>query len=1163
MTRSPLQSLAVLLTLGFLAGSVSAQEAPAPADKTPAGVRPLVHIGLSSAAAAAARDGAMILLVFESGNCPACQKFDKETIASPLFSETGGPLHVVYFDLDSAPKTAAQYQVAAVPDLVLMTSQMKILARTQGALPPEELLKWIERGRQRLARGTWEGIAIDEQPGQPVTPASPEDYKKLIQTLGDVSSDSAQRAAAILEVQTDSAVPYLIDGLDDTWLGVRIGSSEILRKLAPSAPAVDPWDITPARHDRVTALRQWWKDTATLPPVSLPELTPEEARSADDAVEGVLAQDALRRTRAMTTLVRLGRPGLPRLRDAIRRCTDTGDIQTLSLFEDVRWAVLIPYRLELAVNARAVLARGATAERQAAALRLGAQGQPALDALRELVDDPDTLVRESTVHALEKIRVPEALDATALLLKATDSNLRTVAAQALGNSKNPSAARYLVTAVNDPDEVVACAAIAALEQIQAKDRATVLISCLTDKRWRVRAAAAEALGKLNLSSANPELKKLVDDPDPFVVKSALTALRQTKGLPDVDVLHDLVKRSPELTGLVVNCLADTSTSNAVKTISAIYDEADEAKRRDVLDALIQGRGGYGSSEPGTQWKPFLAKAAESKDPAIRLKLVAVLEQHSSTTASEFLSRLLNDEDPDVRVAAAGLVLPIVACQMGVYGYDSMPDYAVLKTLPKEDLAPPAPDTTKAAPSLRQALSRAFSGDTDEKAVSPEQKLKRARELLALHRQWHESLKTTLEKRNDLPVVLAFYITGDGKTDLDVLSSILDRKDLQQEISKIRHGYMSASNCLAAVLKRLPWPEGQSFVERFSQSPVRFSMLVAASEHASNEVREFLTQPDRVVAALENTPPGELSSVASVLMQTDEKTFSLYKPTPANSETLRRLVASSSAPARAVGVYVIGHRTPVSIPFRAVSGSGPLVITPPETSPDDPDLVVLGKALADENPWVRYAAVQGVMTRVPDQLKREELLAPLLADKHPAVAAMTALAILDEPLRSPEAFSRHVYFRFEDQLIWAYRYRESSQAPLPPAIDRKPAFLEIVRKRLAEAPSGPVASEDDDRNELPLDQTLTLLLAQYGDYTGLDQALDAWTRSGKNSPSETLLMGLALTRDPRYIAPLKSVIDKETDSNHLRSALRWLEGIKGPEARELRRAINRRIQSEND
>jgi hypothetical protein len=86
----------------------------------------------------------------------------------------------------------------------------------------------------------------------------------------------------------------------------------------------------------------------------------------------------------------------------------------------------------------------------------------------------------------------------------------------------------------------------------------------------------------------------------------------------------------------------------------------------------------------------------------------------------------------------------------------------------------------------------------------------------------------------------------------------------------------------------------------------------------------------------------------------------------------------------------------------------------------------------------------------------------------------------------------------------------------------------------------------------------MLLAQYGRFEGLEAQLERWQAAPAAEPPASLLVAIALTRDTKYLPPLRRHIEMNPDIDELRKVLGYLRGVRGREARELRRAINYKL-----
>src|ERR1035441_4565043 len=93
---------------------------------------PIFHSSLKAASEAAGSDQSLVLIVFGADWCAPCKQLKTKTLDSQEFKEQGGALHVAEVDVDSESNMARDYNVEAVPTLVLLTPDNKIVARQIG-----------------------------------------------------------------------------------------------------------------------------------------------------------------------------------------------------------------------------------------------------------------------------------------------------------------------------------------------------------------------------------------------------------------------------------------------------------------------------------------------------------------------------------------------------------------------------------------------------------------------------------------------------------------------------------------------------------------------------------------------------------------------------------------------------------------------------------------------------------------------------------------------------------------------------------------------------------------------------------------------------------------------------------------------------------------------
>ena len=114
--------------------------------------QPTFHASLKAATEVAATDQSLVLLIFGAEWCGPCKQLEKNTLASAEFREGGGALRVAHVDIDADEKTARSFDVSAVPTLVILTADGKIVARRTGYVDAKQLLAWLDTGRERVKK---------------------------------------------------------------------------------------------------------------------------------------------------------------------------------------------------------------------------------------------------------------------------------------------------------------------------------------------------------------------------------------------------------------------------------------------------------------------------------------------------------------------------------------------------------------------------------------------------------------------------------------------------------------------------------------------------------------------------------------------------------------------------------------------------------------------------------------------------------------------------------------------------------------------------------------------------------------------------------------------------------------------------------------------------
>jgi len=674
------------------------------------------------------------------------------------------------------------------------------------------------------------------------------------------------------------------------------------------------------------------------------------------------------------------------------------------------------------------------------------------------------------------------------------------AAQALGHTKNQDAIAPLVVAVNDSNEVVACTALAGLEEIRSgstggslpSEVITAIKGCLKDARWRVRAAAAEITGKLKISEAADELKSLLDDPDSFVVKSALAALEDLGSAPESTQLAALSKRLPSLRSETIKLMLESRSEENIKTITEMYENSGNDDQLAILQALsVHVSTDDNSNDAG--WKPLLAKASASADPRQRRATATLLARRSPRVAAEMVEPLLADSDAQTRAEAADVVLALMADKRIVnvgHGRTMFVDYASFQN------RSPAVKTNKAL-------------------LTPDR-----------FAAWHASLLKNTPSPAEIKVAAALFATGDGKSDLPLLQAAFEKAD-----SKMLKN-LKESTAVPVVVRKLPWPEGKPVIDIFCRNPWLFAVTAAESEKSAAGLADYLLDPARFKTAVEPVGNDDLQDCLTLLIGgwtgANSSGWTLLSGGPRSEPVAMVLLDSTNAAWRAAAVYALGQSEPAK------------------------HIDIFNKASKDTNSWVRIAAIQSASKALPDRHLLEERVGPFVGEDDLPVAHFAAIALLEDEVRQAAGLQwRFDFFQFDK--VYAGRnisINANDDRPLT-ALEGRPPFLESARKKL------PVATNSLERT------TFALLLAQYGDPIGLDQLLAENIQpehAADTSLSDSIMAGIALIHDAKYVPYLRKVMDAQKNEWELRKVLKALKGMNGPEARQLRLEVNKRMRA---
>ena len=564
----------------------------------------------------------------------------------------------------------------------------------------------------------------------------------LIAALLPQLADPAKRNAVRDLLRDPLPVLELVALLKHPSLAVRLGSLELLEAKVGGDFSFNPWN-TPGLPDNEGPLARWdqWaaQDSGKTGESSGKSLLGQDQRRS--YLRDLLGQDADKASRARHMLESDGLGSVAFLEDFII-ATPALPAGSRSQVRQAQYQIVLasalgPSAAETARN----LAFGSRDQLLSALATAKAAGPFSLPILRDFIDNPDPLVRET---AIDSILVSGGADAVPLvapvLEKEADVNVIHGALRRLKDVPGAPSAKLAASFLGHPDEDLLVSAIQTCMKLAggdetsprfsessgptAKDGESAIIAALSDQRWRVRVAALEYVAGRKVSKASDAVMKALDDPDDFVrfaamktasalglkialpkFKAALLAdeamtgpvldgYAAMKAIPDAEMLAHLAKATPEARIAAIRAAAtDENLRNIVTTFATDADldvtcaalrflssASDRVEQNDIASLLVQALRSDTPEKRSAVLDRLALPKIKSVDPATMQLLGAALERSEKTILDSLYEGFLKPlEMPESKEAPSASVIKIPAAQAALV--------AELIALSKDDTSP--------------------------------------------------------------------------------------------------------------------------------------------------------------------------------------------------------------------------------------------------------------------------------------------------------------------------------------------------------------------------------------------------------------------------------------------------------------------------------------------
>jgi len=371
-------------------------------------------------------------------------------------------------------------------------------------------------------------------------PPAPEVWVQAVQALADPAARDRVRGALL------GRAPFprkeLVDLLDDRRLAVRLGALDILEEVGGGVMGFNPW-VEPGTDPRnAGALRRWeaWAAGDEELEKDVEVLTGEQIQSY---LRDLLSDERERAGRALRMLEPRGLAGVKAIQDFLHVHPDLPVGERARLKEAQYYLVLVRAVRDSAAVWSRDLVLGNRDQQLAALAALKTAGLSAIPIVRDYLDSPDPLVRETAIDSLLSLGGKGILGvAEPILAREKDINVIHSAIRRLRDIKSPKSIRLIEPFLDHEDEDLVISAIQALGSLGGSDSSmrrrrsssgeeagvpsgidAKIAALLRDGRWRIKAAALEYVERRRPAAAAEAVVALLEDPDEFVRYRAVKA----------------------------------------------------------------------------------------------------------------------------------------------------------------------------------------------------------------------------------------------------------------------------------------------------------------------------------------------------------------------------------------------------------------------------------------------------------------------------------------------------------------------------------------------------------------------------------------------------------------------------------------------------------------
>jgi HEAT repeat protein/thioredoxin-related protein len=578
--------LTIMLVMFLANPAVAVRSVTSSADRDlPAGrsitVPTIWHNDIDAALALAQAEYRPVLVFFSSPDCTWCSRLKTDVLNDPETLPLLQHFCLVEIDVTRDERAAVRFQIRGVPSILILSGDGRVRNGVGGyltgpqfrdmlkaALNPEFLRKSDSSFVELLSLLDSGNVPADKWPEIMLALGSKEKRKELHDRILAITPFPRKQIVALLK---------------DDRIAVRLGALEIIEELTSNTFSFDPWLDEDSQSSNVEALEKWqnWAGSETnVVEIVYSSMTPDLITSY---IRDLISENSERSVRAMRMLEQGGGDTVKAISDFLAKNPHLPQGAKRKI-KEVEYTLLIPRSggIEPSMLAHR-LVYGTLDIRLKSILSLQATGKRGVTVLKEFLQDPDSIIRETAVDALVFAGGKQITKVLAdHLEEEKDPDVVYAILRGLGKTRSKTSLDILVSYLTNENEDLVIAALGSIAKLKSKTVEKEMATCLDDPRWRVRVAALETIGKIKLSKLESRVTSMLDDKDDFVrytTIKTLTSISSKKARPK---LEEVFMREDRLKGPVVAAFGSMDIP-----IPDTFAEELKNKKPDVLLSVIE------------------------------------------------------------------------------------------------------------------------------------------------------------------------------------------------------------------------------------------------------------------------------------------------------------------------------------------------------------------------------------------------------------------------------------------------------------------------------------------------------------------------------------------------------------------------------------------------